>query len=151
MLWLGIISMAEHSTMLKFSYCQVHLCTSSLTIFKEFPEHKGRWFYGLKHFINYPRWPKTVPRARVICCLEQQDCFDGDLFDYNPRLRHIDFDQNLLQHVGFNLMSNLHQLEMADFNRNPLHFTEKNFQKNFLLKMSPQYLNKNNLNFVNSS
>lgn len=44
---------------------------------------------------------------------------DGDLFSHNLKLRRIDFDNNLLQHVGYNLLTYLTWLEVADFSNNP--------------------------------
>lgn len=44
---------------------------------------------------------------------------DGDLFQYNPNLVRIAFNNNLLQHVGYGLLTNLNQLAFAYFENNP--------------------------------
>jgi hypothetical protein len=44
---------------------------------------------------------------------------DGDLFHHNTKLQYIDFDGNLLEHVGYNLLGELRWLQTVDFNSNP--------------------------------
>jgi hypothetical protein len=51
---------------------------------------------------------------------------DGDLFMYNPKLRLIDFDDNLLENVGHNLIGNLRWLKSAAFQNNQCISTSAN-------------------------
>lgn len=44
---------------------------------------------------------------------------DSDLFKHNPDLQYIDFDANWLQNVGFNLLGELRNLRLVEFNQNP--------------------------------
>lgn len=44
---------------------------------------------------------------------------DGDLFKHTPKLENINFDNNLLEHVGFGLLDGLNNLTDASFKRNP--------------------------------
>lgn len=44
---------------------------------------------------------------------------DFDLFKYNPNLVYVDFDTNLLEATGANLLANLERLQEADFRNNP--------------------------------
>jgi hypothetical protein len=43
---------------------------------------------------------------------------DQDVFIFNPNLHYIDFDTNLLENVGLNLLDHLQHLEEADFSNN---------------------------------
>lgn len=44
---------------------------------------------------------------------------DGDLFQQSPRLAFIDFQGNLIENVGANLLSNLNELTFVSFINNP--------------------------------
>jgi hypothetical protein len=44
---------------------------------------------------------------------------DSDLFVHNPKIHTIDFYENRLQHVGFNLLGDLKSLRRVDFMNNP--------------------------------
>jgi hypothetical protein len=44
---------------------------------------------------------------------------DGNLFENNPNLVYIDFDENQIQHVGYDLLTGLNDLKEIDFRNNP--------------------------------
>lgn len=47
------------------------------------------------------------------------ETLDGDLFKYTPKLKWIYFSSNLIQHVGYDLMTDLIDLQNAIFLKNP--------------------------------
>lgn len=85
-----------------------------------FPEIKGIIFVGveLEHltFYDLHQFPKLLFLRVMNNKLVR---LDHDLFKYNPDLYYVDFDSNLLEATGANLLANLHFLQEADFRNNP--------------------------------
>ena len=47
------------------------------------------------------------------------EVLDADLFEHNPKIQELNFNQNLLEHIGFDILDPLINLKHADFFNNP--------------------------------
>lgn len=74
-----------------------------------------RWFNGLLSSISADDLKPFQNLLSLSLARNNLDTIDGNLFEYSKNLQVIDFNDNPLEHIGFDLFANLEWLERANF------------------------------------
>lgn len=74
-----------------------------------------RWFNGHLSAISADDFKPFQKLASLSLTRNNLDTLDGNLFEYSEKLQVIDFSDNPLQHVGYDLFATLGWLERANF------------------------------------